>query len=341
MSSVCELIKKYQLISYFVLAFAITWAVFSTPFFYSISDPSTFILTMGIGGTGPAFAAIILSRIIKPEKVDTDSRMHLAIFLTAFALTAACIILYLGISLSAASIPLLMLIIINSAIAAYIISSGLSSREGIRNLLNKLYIWKVGWVWYVAALALIPAIMYITMIICSAITENPLGEIIPEVSLGVASSVIIALGYVTLVRGPLREEIGWRGFSLPRLQYLYSPLVGTLLLGVIWTIWHLPLHLNGVYGNGMDGFIERFYFNIGVTFLFTWIYNHSRGSLLMTTFFHTSVNTTATVLLIPAAITGPYYLVFCVLANIAAIVAIIKDKMWKKLPGDHESVYKY
>ncbi|MBN2733486.1 MAG: CPBP family intramembrane metalloprotease [Methanomicrobiaceae archaeon] len=341
MSSVCELIKKYQLISYFVLAFAITWAVFSIPFFYTISDPSTFILTMGIGGTGPAFAAIILSRIIKPEKTVTDSRMRWAVFLIAFAVTAASIILYLGISLAGASVPLLLLIIINSAIAAYIISGGLSSREGIRNLLKKLYIWKVEWVWYAAALALIPAIIYVTMIICSVITENPLGGIIPEISLGVASSVFIALGYVTLVRGPLREEIGWRGFALPRLQYLYSPLVGTLLLGIIWTIWHLPLHLNGVYGNGMDGFIERFYFNIGVTFLFTWIYNHSRGSLLMTTFFHTSVNTTATVLLIPAAITGPYYLVFCALVNIAAIFAIIKDKMWKKLPGDHEAVYKY
>ena len=341
MSSVCELIKKYQLISYFVLAFAITWAVFCIPFFYTISDPATFILMMGIGGTGPAFAAIILSRIIKPEKVGTDSQMRWTVFSIAFVVTAACIIFYLRICPLSASVPLLLLVIFNSAIAAYIISGGFADRQGIRDLLKKLYIWKTGWIWYVAALALIPVIMYVTMIICSLITGNTVGEIIPEISLSVASSVIIALGYVTLVRGPLREEIGWRGFALPRLQHLYSPLLGTLILGIIWTIWHLPLHLNGVYGNGMDGFIERFYFNIGVTFLFTWIYNHSRGSLLMTTFFHTSVNTTATVLLIPAAITGPYYLVFCALVNIAAIVAIIKDKMWKKLPGEHEAVYKY
>ncbi|MBN1432105.1 MAG: CPBP family intramembrane metalloprotease [Methanomicrobiaceae archaeon] len=341
MSSVCQLIKKYQLISYFVLAFAITWAVFCIPFFYTINDPATFILAMGIGGTGPAFAAIILSRIIKPEKVETDSQMRWTVFSIAFVVTATSIILYLGISPDAASFPLLLLVIVNSAIAAYIISGGLANREGIRNLLKRLYIWKTGWKWYVAALALIPVIMYVTMIICSVITGNPLTGIIPEISLGVASSVIIALGYVTLVRGPLREEIGWRGFALPRLQYLYSPLVGTLLLGIIWTIWHLPLHLNGVYGNGMGGFIERFYFNIGVTFLFTWIYNHTKGSLLMTTFFHTSVNTTATVLLIPAAITGPYYLVFCALVNIGAVIVILADRMWKKLPGDHEAVYKY
>lgn len=341
MVSVYEFIRNNQLKSYFILTFLITWTIFTIPFFFPINDPATCILFMAIGGTGPAFAAIILSGVLKPGKVETNAGKQWAVFLIAALITAALIIVYLQINLASISLPLLILVIINAVIAAFIISGGLSGREGIQELLGRLYVWKVGWKCYVMALVLIPAIMFVSMIVCSVNSGISLSEIAPRLSFGAASSVIITVGYVTLVRGPLREEIGWRGFALPRLQYLYSPLVGTLLLGIIWTIWHLPLHLNGIYEGGMDGFIERFYFNIGITFIITWIYNHSRGSLLMTTFLHTSLNSTATVLFVPSLIAGPFNLVFEILVNSAAIVVIIADKMWRKLPEDHEAVYKY
>lgn len=336
-----ECIKKYQLLSYFVLAFLITWAIFFIPLFVPIDDPVNCILLMGIGGSGPAFAAIILSGIVNPTKVKTDSRKYWAVFLIAAVITTAFIVLYLQILPASFSLTLLLLVVINAAIAAYILSGGLSGREEIRKMLGRLYIWKTGWKWYAMAVVFIPAIMIFSLIACTLYTGLSLSEITPQLSLGVASSVIITFGYITLIRGPLREEIGWRGFALPRLQYRYSPLVGTLILGILWTIWHLPLHLNGIYPGGMDGFIERFYFNIGITFLFTWIYNHSKGSLLMTTLFHTSVNTTATVLLIPGAIDGPFSILFYILINIAAIAVIVKDRMWQKLPEDHEAVYAY
>ena len=336
-----EYIKKHQLVSYFFLAFLITWAIFFIPLFMPIDDPVNCILLMGIGGSGPAFAAIILSRILNPTIVKTDTRKYLAVFLSAAVVTAALIIMYLGIHPASFSLTLLLLVVINAAIAAYIISGGLCGREGIREMLGRLYIWKTGWRWYVMAVVFIPAVMIFSLVACTLYAGLSLNEIAPQLSLGVASSVIITLGYVTLLRGPLREEIGWRGFALPRLQYLYSPLVGTLILGILWTVWHLPLHLNGIYSGGMDGFIERFYFNIGVTFLFTWIYNHSRGSLLMTTLFHTSINTTATVLFSPGVIDGPFSILFSILINISAIVVIVKDRMWRKLPEDHEAVYAY
>ena len=223
----------------------------------------------------------------------------------------------------------------------YIISGGLSVREGIRELLGKLYMWNVGWKWYILSLLFTPVVVMVSVILSSMNTGISFDEIWAQIPVSAFFPVIIAFGYVTLVRGPLREEIGWRGFALPRLQYLYSPLVGTLILGVIWTVWHLPLHLNGIYPGGMDGFIERFYFNIGITFVITWIYNHSRGSLLLTTLFHTSFNTTVTVLLIPSVIAGPFSIIFAIFINLAAVAVIFADKMWRKLPVDHEAVYKY
>ena len=341
MAAIYGLIKKYQLLSYFILTYFITWIIFFLPFFVTINDMATKILLMAIGGTGPAFAAMIISQIIKPGRAKTNRKKYWVVLSIAALITAALIVLYLHIQASA-SLFLLLLVLINAVIAAFIISGGLFSRKGIKELLGKLYIGKVNWKWYILALFLIPVFMVITAIYCTLHAGISLKALIPQLSFGGISSVIITCGYVTLVRGPLREEIGWRGFALPRLQYRYSPLIATLILGIIWTVWHLPLHLTGIYAGGIGGFIERFYYNVGITFLITWIYNHSKGSLLLTTFFHTSFNSTATVFIFPAGINGSsFMLIISILINIAAIIVIFTDKMWNKLPKDSEVVYKY
>lgn len=341
MDSIIKILKNNQLKSYFILTFLITWSIFFIPLIIPITDPAICILVMAIGGSGPAFAAIILSGLLKREFGNTQTQKQWAVFFIAFCITTTLILAYLKIIPATASLLLLLLVIINAGIAAYIISGGLSVREGIRELLGKLYVWNVGWKWYILALSFTPVVVMISIIGGSVISGISVNEIWSQISTGTIFSVITAFGYIALVRGPLREEIGWRGFALPRLQYLYSPLVGTLILGVIWTIWHLPLHLNGIYTGGMDGFIERFYVNIGITFVFTWIYNHSRGSLLLTTLFHASFNTTVTVLLIPSVIAEPYSFIFIIFINLAAVAVIFADKMWRKLPVDHEAVYEY
>lgn len=341
MSSISKIIKNNQLKSYFILAFAITWAVMFLPLLVPLKDPMINILVMAIGGSGPAFAAIILSGVLKPKKVESKTLKRWVVFLISFIITCALIMFYLQIDLATISMILLFLVVINGAIAAYIISGGLSSHEGIRELLSRLYIWKVGLKWYLVSILLVPAIYFLTVFISSMNVGVPFNEIWSQLTFAPISAIIIAAGYVTLTRGPLREEIGWRGFALPRLQHLYSPLVGTLILGIIWTFWHLPLHLNGTYTGGMDGFIDRFYYNIGITFLITWIYNHSKGSLLLTTILHGAFNVTDTVILKPAIIEGPFYIIFGMVINIVAIIVIIADKMWRKLPDDHEAVYNY
>lgn len=96
--------------------------------------------------------------------------------------------------------------------------------------------------------------------------------------------------------------------------------------------------MNGLYPVDMWGFIERFYY-IGLVFLFTWIYNHSKGSLLLTTLFHTSANTAGTFIIF--SLSEPAGLLSVVLINVAAIIVIISDKMWRKLPEGSEAVYNY
>jgi uncharacterized protein len=109
------------------------------------------------------------------------------------------------------------------------------------------------------------------------------------------------VGYIAilLLGGPLGEEPGWRGFALPRLQKRYGPLVGSLVLGVFWGLWHLPAFFlipgyNGA-GSGFVGIMSAFVpFVIAIMALaviYTWVSNNARSSLLMVILFHASFNT--------------------------------------------------
>jgi uncharacterized protein len=96
--------------------------------------------------------------------------------------------------------------------------------------------------------------------------------------------------------GPFFEEIGWRGFALPRLQRLYGPLVGTLILGALWGLWHLPLFLipswDTPHGSPLD--IALFViWAVSIAILFTWVFNNTKGSVLLVILAHGSINSAA------------------------------------------------
>jgi membrane protease YdiL (CAAX protease family) len=105
--------------------------------------------------------------------------------------------------------------------------------------------------------------------------------------------------------GPLGEEIGWRGFALPRMQPRLGPLWGTLLLGVLWSCWHLPDFLTASKGGGQGAGWMLFLTNFPVFFLavislavmMTWIFNHTGGSIFIAILAHTSVNVLEVVLI--------------------------------------------
>ena len=83
---------------------------------------------------------------------------------------------------------------------------------------------------------------------------------------------------------PFGEEIGWRGFALPRLMTKMKPLTASAAIGVVWTFWHVPmLTLQGVSPLLYCAFVP---FMVGGSVLFTWIYRHTRGSLLLAVLTH-------------------------------------------------------
>jgi membrane protease YdiL (CAAX protease family) len=93
--------------------------------------------------------------------------------------------------------------------------------------------------------------------------------------------------------GGLSEEFGWRGYALPELQAKWNALVSSLILGVIWAAWHIPLwFLAGSSQQGTSFWI--FLANLVLTsILYTWLVNNARGSILVAVVFHAISNTVA------------------------------------------------
>lgn len=96
-----------------------------------------------------------------------------------------------------------------------------------------------------------------------------------------------------LIGGPLSEEIGWRGFLLPRLQKRLNPFCSSIVLGIIWACWHLPLFFivgTCQYGIPFLLFVMTTTIN---TIIITWIFNRTNGSLVFPILFHTCNNVAA------------------------------------------------
>jgi membrane protease YdiL (CAAX protease family) len=114
-------------------------------------------------------------------------------------------------------------------------------------------------------------------------------------------SVLPYLGafvFMVLIGGPLFEEPGWSGFAQPRLQRLHGPLVGGLILGSLWALWHLPGFLIPSEGltdipprGAVLDFVVFALALMGLRLVIMWVFNNTRGSVLMAILVHASWNT--------------------------------------------------
>lgn len=160
--------------------------------------------------------------------------------------------------------------------------------NGIKTLLKKLTIWKVKPFFYIVVLLFAPALYYVPLFICNI---TGAGYKMPS---NISNPISILLNFLLVIffGGPLIEELGWRGFVLPRLQNKLNPIFSSLILGVIWACWHLPLFFfpgTSQYGCPFVIFIIQC---IGLAMLFTWVYNQTDGSLLLSIILHASWNCT-------------------------------------------------
>jgi membrane protease YdiL (CAAX protease family) len=178
--------------------------------------------------------------------------------------------------------------------SAFLMTAITQGRAGVHRLLQRLVWWRVGLQWYAVAILLIP----LTEILIAAAIEgsNVLGALSPSALLFYPAAYAAHFFF-----GPLFEESGWRGFALPRMQHRYGPLLGTLLLGIVWSAWHFFLYIPVWFQSGsiVDGLLGTGIFVVtttALTFIFTWLFNNTQASLLLAILLHGSVDGTATYL---------------------------------------------
>ena len=189
-------------------------------------------------------------------------------------------------------------------IGAALVTAALESGwAGARDLLRRLVLIRGRLVWL--AVALFGPFALVALAVGAASLFGADG--IPPAGLGRSeelpqSSLLGLLAYNVLTFG-VGEEVGWRGFALPRLQTRHSALVASLLLTVGWALWHTPLFLYraGFASMNAGGVAGWFFGLVTGAILLTWLYNESRGSLLVVALFHAAVDVAFT-----SAATSPF-----------------------------------
>ncbi len=147
------------------------------------------------------------------------------------------------------------------------------------------------------------------------------GQAFPSLSLFAWPALLPV--FLTMLLSNVWEEIGWRGFALPRLQGRYSDLSVTFIMGLSWSMWHLPLLLDPFSPMAALPWPGEILFSLALTVIYVWLYNNTGGSLLFVTIFHAMSNTVAFVLLELGVFESSYPFVVGVTALAALSIVLI------------------
>jgi uncharacterized protein len=164
------------------------------------------------------------------------------------------------------------------ACAGFIVAAWSEGWTGVKRILAAIGRWRVAPVWYLVAIGL-PLVLQLAAIFLNPLlgAQAPNWDAIPPLG-EVAAWAAIFLVF----SGPLGEEPGWRGFALPRLLRRLGALATSLVLGLLWAAWHLPLVLVGdltIYGS----------INVVLAaIVFTWLWQNTQASVLLAILMHAS-----------------------------------------------------
>jgi len=174
-------------------------------------------------------------------------------------------------------------------------------KESRRDFWRRSFSFKrIGGLWWVIIFLLFPILYGVSILI-----DMAMGGSSPEMtqlrSL-IANPVMIPLAaFISFMSGPWSEEFGWRGYALDRILTPFSLFAGTISLGLLWGVWHLPLFFmpatwHGQIGFGLTGFWAFMLRSVGLALLMTWVYLNTNRSILSGMFLHFTSNFTGQLL---------------------------------------------
>jgi uncharacterized protein len=224
-------------------------------------------------------------------------------FVLTYAVMWTCFIVVAAAPIPARS-PLGTGLLLLGTFAPSLVALWLTARAeggtGIRSLVARVLHWRVPAAWYLFAVGYIPAIK-----LSVALVHRVATGAWPR--FGHEPWYLIPLAIALSTPFQAGEEIGWRGYALPRLAARFGLARASILLGLIWACWHLPQFFIAeadTYGQSFYVFVLQV---TGLSVAMAWLYAHTDGSLLLVMVLHAAVNNSKDI--VPSAVpsaTNPF-----------------------------------
>ena len=172
-------------------------------------------------------------------------------------------------------------------LAAFWVTGVIEGKAGMGRLFRRMFQIRAGLHWYVVVFFIF---LSVWLAAYSFLYNGvPFANLLANPSLLVSAFLPNIL--IGLLIPSIAEEPGWRGFALPQMQKYYGPLTATLVIGFLHGIWHLPALFTPMLGPfTMNGFIIFVLTAAAGTFIYTWIFNNTRGSVWIAMLLHSSSN---------------------------------------------------
>ncbi len=176
-------------------------------------------------------------------------------------------------------------------LSAFLVTSAMEGKIGVKNFLRRYILWQVKFKWYLVAIFGAPLLYFLLSTIWLGF--SPIQSLVTHWTKFFTFYLPALLIFPALITWG--EEPGWRGFALTQLQKKYNPLVSSLILGFLHGVWHLPIFVM-VGGPNPAGPFNPMTFVINtlgimtVTIIWAWVFNNARQSILIAVLLHSSLN---------------------------------------------------
>ncbi len=190
----------------------------------------------------------------------------------------------------------------------------------IRLWFRRIFLWKVKFHWYLTALV-VPVLVFLAS---GELYSLMGGEVAERFDFNLLAVLIPLFLWNTFLGGG-QEELGWRGFALPKLQEKYTALTASIILGFMHALWHLPMvFIPGTY-QASSSFLFYVLSVIGIAVVCTWLYNNT-GSVLPVMIYHGMNNTLPLFAFLPSfdpeAMVIPEIPTLLMIANVLVLLAV-------------------
>jgi len=333
MTKLSNWIERNQLKTFFILTFSITWGLgFSFGCVYR-GQFSLLPLT-AIALCGPALAGIIITTITNTRPKQGTNKVFLSAFIIAWIVCSVVFLTQNRLFLN--NLFHTELVLVTVIPVAFVISMAYSRIPNVKNYLISLIRVRSVWKWLIVAVGLMGGLAPLSFVIGNLLGIQSISDLrLPGSGLTLIGLVAVRFIDQIFFFNATGEEVGWRGFALPRLQARTSPLVAALIIALFWAPWHFFLwQAEGAPVLTWLYWLVKHVGTIIASVFIVWFYNRTQGSVLVAGIAHAAWNIGAEFIPIKDG------LILYPTSFIVVLIMVLVDRMWQKLPSEHSAVYR-